>query len=140
MADLTITPADIKLAAGNSRYETSFASVALTAGDLIYKVSSSDTWALAQCDGTTEEAGLNGLAICLSDAAADQPVVLLRGGDLDGGFTVVVGTVYVVSDTAGKIMPIADLTTTDEYLSIVGYGTSANTLSLAISITGIQIA
>jgi hypothetical protein len=50
------------------------------------------------------------LGICVAGgAAADDYVIIAYGGAFNAGATLVAGTAYYVSDTAGGIKPMADL-------------------------------
>jgi len=73
----------------------------------------------------------------LTAGAADDFVVLIRGGNMDLGATLTVGETYVVSSTSGGIAPIGDLVSSN-YVSILGIATASDNLNLAINVSGIQ--
>ena len=54
------------------------------------------------------------------------------------GATVAIGTVYVISPTAGSIMPSADLAS-DDYVSILGVGTTTAIIDLQINNSGVAV-
>jgi predicted transcriptional regulator len=119
MADLTITAANVTPGSDASiSYGT--AGEAITAGQGVYVKSSDGKLYKAQCDGTTEEATVAGMAI--NNAAAGQPVGFVTAGTVVTGATTAKTTTYMVSAAAGAICPQADLVSTNK-ISRVGYAT-----------------
>jgi hypothetical protein len=135
MADLSITAAQVDTDT-TGQVETLIASVAVTAGQAVYKTNGSQA-ALADNDVDAATAKVYGVAVC--DAAAGQSVTVQRTGSptIGAGASITAGALYVLSSTAGGIAPEADLGTND-YVSIIGVGTSDNKIRLAIANTGIQ--
>lgn len=131
MPNLTITPADIiRGTSGQEIVESGIAGATITAGQVIYRDPSDSKWKLAQCDGTTLEAGVaTTVAISLHAALANQPISFIRAGELDFGAILSIGTIYVISATAGAIAELADLTT-DDYIHLIGVGVSDSTMKL----------
>ena len=130
MANLTITAANLLVTAGNTNALLGTAGATITAGQVIYLDTGDTEWKLAQCDGTDPESGDDGLAIALHAALDGQPLSYINIGDLDFGAIITAGVVYVVSNTAGAIMPIADFTTSTWKFSPVGYGKSTTTMTM----------
>lgn len=130
MADLTISASQVVFDTNAPRAQFT-AGVALTAGQTVY-LDATQQLALAQCDGTLLEAAAIGLVI--GSANAGQPCLVATAGVITLGALAspVEGTFYVVSDTAGSIMPVTDLGTSTWYASLVGVGTSNNAIILAI--------
>lgn len=62
----------------------------------------------------------------------------MTAGTLTIGGTVVVGTVYVVSATAGGIAPSADLAT-GWYTTILGVATTAAKLSMGLKASSVAV-
>jgi hypothetical protein len=120
MADLSITAANVIKTASN--VETGTAYVALTAGQVLYKRSADQKLALAQADGTVEEATVAGIA--LHAAAANQPISYAVSGTLNIGATTA-KTFYYLSATAGGLAPFADLTSGQRIVQ-VGYATATD--------------
>lgn len=136
MADLSITASNVAQATGATVDKNYVAGETITAGQALYiKGSDGKLWK-AQADGTSEEATVYGIA--LNGASADQPVAVLTGGNITIGATIAVGTVYVVSATAGGIAPWADLVSTNR-VSLLAYGASAGVLTINKVVTGVQI-
>ena len=133
MADIIVTAANV-VAGSNAEKVTGTAGASITAGEPVYKDPSDGK--LKPADNTTE-AKAAALGIALHAAEDDQPLTYQKSGDINPGATVAVGEVYCVSGTAGGIAPVADVTTGD-YLTILGYGTTANNIRLDINATGIQ--
>jgi hypothetical protein len=123
MADLTITPANVlRGTSGGEIIESGVAGATITAGQVIYRDPSVNTWKLSQCDGTALEAGIGTtLAISLHAALASQPITYIRGGSLGLGAILANGEIYVLSGTPGGIAPIGDLATND-YVVLLGAG------------------
>jgi hypothetical protein len=126
MADLTITAANVIAGAGAKKTGIK-AGGTITQGKALYR-KSDGTYDLADAD-VLATAGCAGVA--LNAASAGQDGIMQTYGRIAIGGTVAVGTVYVVSATAGGICPIADLVTGD-YVCEVGRGVSVTEIFLTI--------
>lgn len=126
MANLAPTAANVKRVSGGVFQK--IAGEAVVRGAPCYLKASDGKAYNGQCDGTAEEAET--LYIALNDAAADQPVTLMSGGVVNLGAILTVGVVYVLSATAGKICPAADLVTGNR-LTILGAATTTSLLKFA---------
>jgi len=136
MADLSVTPADVVKVSGNVKHGTAGATI--TQGQAVYQKSTDGEWYLAQADGTAEESGYGvEVGIALIAAADGQPIVVQTSGEITPGVAAAVGIIYCVSETAGGIAPIAEITT-DSYVTILGVGDSAN-IDLSIQASGSQV-
>lgn len=131
MADLTITAANVERVSGATEVLTS--GVSVTAGKVLRINPSTQKAALA---GNDSELNAVARGIALNDAAANQPVTILRGGDLDLGATLTVGETYVLS-ASGNVSPIGDMQVGD-WVTILGVATAADNLRLDIQVTGVQ--
>ena len=100
----------------------------------VYLRSSDTKWYKAQSDGTAAEATIGGVVV--TGSSASQACVVQTGGTLTIGGTVVAGTVYIVSATAGGICPVADLSST-QFLAIVGYATTSAIIVVNKVATGV---
>jgi hypothetical protein len=98
---------------------------------------SSNVAVLADADASSSLATTAGIAMTpgIDDGFG---LVATAGSIILVGTTLTVGTTYVQSDTAGGIMPIADLATGD-YVTILGVATSASQLLLDIAVSGVQV-
>lgn len=136
MADVTITAANVAKTTGTIQNGTAGATI--TAGQALYEdTADSNKLKLADADNTSTTATIKGVA--LNGAASGQPVSYLQAGaTMDLGATLTVGTVYVLSGTAGGIAPYADLASND-YVTIVGYATAADSITLLCESTGVQV-
>lgn len=120
MADLTITAASVLHTSGDK--EVGVAGAAITAGQALYiDTAASNVLKLAQCDGTTLEATVAGIA--LNSAASGQSVVFAKqGAVINIGATTAKTTTYVLSAAAGGVCPQADLVSTNAIVR-VGHAT-----------------
>lgn len=133
--DLSITPAGVVPASGYS-YVDGIAGETITAGQTLYLKSSDLRYWKADSDASSATATLIGIA--LNGASAGQPVRVQTGGGIDPEATVTVGEIYVLSDTAGGIMPEGDLEQGD-YVSIIGIGTSATNIAMKVHNSGVTV-
>lgn len=140
MADLTITAANVVWVSGAIDASAN-AGEAISAGQAVYKKTSTGKWMLAQADGTAEEAGSGVVfGIALNTGVANQPLAVQTSGVITIGATVTVAKVYVLSATAGGIAPIADITTSTQYVTLLATGSTTARLDLSIKLyTGLQI-
>lgn len=125
MADLTITAASVSLVSGNHDADQQ-AGEAFTAGASVYKNSADGKWYKAKASGTADQAGATDLGIALATAdAAGARVSVAKAGAVVALGTGAAGGIYVVSATAGKIAPAADLASTNK-ATIIGLGIGSN--------------
>lgn len=134
MADLTQTAANVGISgqAVTTEIVQAGASATITQGNPVYKaatgryeLSDTDVLATAVVDG-----------IAMTPAGNDGWFILATDGPVDLGATLVLNTEYVPSDTAGNVMPDADLTT-GQFKTSLGSATAADTLDLKIVVSGI---
>lgn len=138
MANLTITASSVAKASEALVNRDYNAGTTVTAGQVVY-LSAVGTWLLAQCDGTDIESGLAvTMGIALHGSLSGQPLAVQVSGTITIGSTVVVGTEYVVSATAGAIAPHADLVTTNKYTRLA-YAITTGVLQIDIKATGLAI-
>lgn len=135
MADLTVTASSVKSDSA-ADVGSGIAGVAITAGQVLRYNSTTGKYVLADADTATEAVSVG---IALNSAAADQPVSFQRAGVIAIGATVAVGTVYVVSATAGGIAPVSDLVSGD-YVTLLGVASAAGKLSMNIFVSGVTVA
>lgn len=136
MADLSITATSVAPGSGSVTIDVT-SGATITAGKACY-VSSSDGKAyLADTNSATAEVrSLRGVA--LNAASSGQPVRLQTSGQIAIGATVTVGTIYVLSATAGGIAPVTDLAS-GHYTSIVGVGLTSSVIGLNIYNSGVAV-
>lgn len=135
MADLTITAANVEKTSGNDA--TATAGATITAGDIIY-LDTADSNKAKLADVTTSSLTATVEGVALNGASANQPVTYLKAnGVLDIGATLTVSETYVLS-ASGAVSPIGDLTSND-YVSYIGYATAADSLTLTLTSTGVQV-
>ncbi len=127
MADLAVTAANV-LASSAAVKERGTAGATITAGQVLYiDTADSNKLKLADCDSATT-AVRNVAGIALHGATSGQPIeYVIEDSSFTPGGTLTVGLVYCSSNTAGGIMPSADLST-GEYPTVLFV---ANTTALA---------
>ncbi len=134
MADLTITAANV-VAASTATIDRRYnAGASITAGQSVYLDLATNTWKLADANGAVELTVLGGVA--LHAASAGQPLAVITDGDYNPGATVAVGTIYVLSATAGGIAPSADAVT-GWYTSILGVATTTSNIRVSRNVSGV---
>ena len=137
MADLTITAANVVPVTGYSK-TTGVAGATITAGQPVY-IDTTDSNKMKACDVDASVLAATVAGIALHGASNGQPLSYITSGDITIGATVAVGIHYVASDTAGGIMPIADLDSGD-YVSRLGYGISTTQIRMDIKNLGLAFA
>jgi hypothetical protein len=141
MADLTITAASVVAGAG-APTKTGTAGAAIAAGEVAFlDTATTGKWQLADSDAATAEARgqTANIGIALNSAAADQPIVVQTGGAVTLGAVLTAGTAYYLSDTPGKLCPVADITGGD-YVVLLGLAASASVLNLDVQYSGVASA
>ena len=126
MADLTITAANVSGLSDTTASKVT-AGEAITAGQCVYKKASDSKYYKADANDSAM-ATATGIAISAAPAA-DDTFYMATAGTIDIGATVAVGTIYIVSSTAGGVAPVSDLGS-GEYTTILGYGTAANVFKI----------
>lgn len=99
-------------------------------------VKSGTTYVLADANASSALAAAEGIAMT-PGVANGYGVMATSGSILLVGTTMTVGETYLVSPTAGAIMPNADRATGD-YVTKLGTAATTTQLDLAINATGIQ--
>lgn len=122
----------------NTQFRNVAYGATIAAGNTLYYSTSDAEHLLADCDASATAATCTGVAIT-PGVNGGSGLIAVGGSIILVGATLTVGTVYVLSDTAGGIKPIADATSGD-YITILGTAASATQLDLAIIVTGNQVA
>jgi hypothetical protein len=134
MANLTITAANLRPLSATT--QTVLSGAALSIGQAVY-VDDADGKAKLSDANVTAAAKVLGLVIAAT-SATDQKTLVVTGGDVTLGATLVAGTNYYLSATAGAICPEADLTTGDRKIRI-GWAKTTATLVLDIEDTAVVL-
>lgn len=133
MADYTVTAANVDAPTGVAA-KTLVAGEAITAGMCIYK--HTDGKAYKALNDTDAHAACIGIAV--SDAVAGQIVTYVSSGSVAfGSIFSAKGALPCVSNTAGKLAPLADISASGERMVILGVTTDASTLAVGIWRTGV---
>lgn len=137
MADISITAANV-VKGSNAVVEAGTAGATITAGQVVYKDASDGKYKLADADSATAAAKAP-RGIALNGASNNQPLSILRSGDITIGATLTPGTAYYLSPTtAGGICPLADVASGDDVV-LLGLAESASVLAVGIQITGVTL-
>lgn len=136
MTDIVITAANCVADSAAARTSGS-AGEAITAGQAVYKSSTTNKWMLADADSATAEAR-KAAGIALNGAALNQPLTVATSGDVTIGGTLVAGTAYYLSGTPGGICSVADVGA-GEYVCLIGLAKSTSVLAIGIQYPGVQL-
>ena len=136
MTDLVITAASV-LAGTNATRDSGNAGEAITAGQAVYRSSTTNKWMLADSDSATAEAK-KATGIALNGAALNQPLAVLKSGDITIGAALTAGTAYYLSNTPGGICPVADVGAGED-VCLIGLAKSTTVLTVAIQSPGVTL-
>lgn len=134
MADIIVTAANVGLGSDQTVYVQKQAGEAITQGQSLFMRSGKAYLADASVSTENVVAG-----VAMSAASTDGYFIMATEGLVNLGATLVVGTIYVLSDTPGGIGPIADAGSGD-YISIIGVATTTSLCDLQINNSGVAIA
>lgn len=136
MSDLSITAANV-VAGSGARTVDGTAGASVTAGQVVYLDSSTNTYKLADCDSATA-AVRSPDGIALHAAASGQPLEVLTRGPVTIGATMTAGVAYYLSPNPGGICPVADVLSGD-YPTIIGIATSTTVLDVLFHESGVAL-
>lgn len=136
MTDISITAANVVAGAG-SNVEHGTAGTTITAGQLVYRDSSTSKYGLSDSNSATA-AVREVRGIALNGAALNQPLAILRSGPITIGGTLTAGVAYYLSDSPGGLCPVADVGS-GEYSVLVGIATSTSVLDVNIQASGVAL-
>ena len=130
MSALSITAANVQPASNAVILSGTFGAT-ITAGQVVYELSSDNEWYLADADvlATSVVAG-----IAINGGSDGQAGDIQIVGDIDLGATLTVGQIYVLSTTAGGIAPTVD-TASGDYVTVLGVATAADSMMMEILIS-----
>ncbi|MGR9056076.1 hypothetical protein ACU8NH_09220 [Rhizobium leguminosarum] len=138
MADLTITAANV-VAGASAQTKTGTAGATIAAGDIVYLDSTTTgKWQLADSDSASAEARgqTSNIGIALNSAALNQPIVVQTSGPVTLGAVLTAGQALYLSDTPGKLCPVADITGGD-YYTLIGLAASTSVLNIDVQYSGV---
>lgn len=135
MADLVLTPATV-VAGANAVKESALAGETITAGKAVYKSPTTKKWMLADSDSATAAAKTAG-GIALNGASLNQPLAVIKSGDLTVDAVLTAGATYFLSNTAGGICPDADVGA-GENVCQLGVAKTTSVLSVKIFAPGVS--
>lgn len=135
-SDLSVTAANV-VPGADAVIDRGTAGATVTAGQVVYKESSTGKFKLADNNSATTEVRVP-FGIALNGASAGQPIAVQKAGTITIGATLTAGVQYYLSGTAGGIAPVADLTT-GMYPSTVGLATSTTVMKLNFTYSGVAL-
>ena len=130
MASISQTAANVvSVADDDNEFEYGTYGATVAAGKPVYFDEADEKYKLCDCNsGTAAVRDFRGIA--LQSGSDGQPAKIQTGGTINLGATLAVGMFYVVSDTAGEIMPVTDLSS-GEYPILIGGAITAANLKMA---------
>jgi hypothetical protein len=138
MVDLVITPANVKYGADSSIERDGLAGATILAGQVVYLNQTTGRLGLADNNAPSPPEIKLPRGIALHGASLDQPLAILRAGDITIGATLVAGTDYYLGDTPGGICPRADVIAS-ESVTLIGLATSTTVLRVNIQASGVTL-
>jgi hypothetical protein len=132
MANLTITAANVAPGTG-SKTKSGTAGAAITQGQPVYLDATTKTLFPADADVLASAAVVG---IALNAASTGQPVTYQTSGQVTIGATVVTGTAYYASTTAGGVCLESDLASGD-FATFLGFATSTTVITVDIKAAGV---
>lgn len=136
MSDYSVTAANVAAGTG-ADIEHGTAGATITAGQLVYRDSSTGKYLLADSNSATAAARTpRGMA--LNGASNGQPLAIVRKGLVTTGATMTAGVGVYMSDTPGGFCPVADVGS-GEYSTFLGMPTSTTVLNLDIQASGVAL-
>jgi hypothetical protein len=132
MAVLTITAASVAPGTG-AKTKSGTAGAVITQGQPVYLDAATITLLPADADLIASAAVVG---IALNAASTGQPVTYQTSGPITIGATVVTGTAYYASTTAGGVCLESDLASGD-FATFLGFATSTTVITLDIKASGV---
>lgn len=137
MTDISITAANV-VAGSDAKTENGIAGETITAGQVVYKAAATGKYMKADSDSATAEVR-KARGIALNGGSLNQPLTILRSGDVTIGGTLTAGLAYYLSKaTPGGICPVADIAS-GGYSVIVGIAESTSVLHVQIVESGVAV-
>lgn len=134
MVDITVTPANV-VAGTNATRDIGTAGETIVAGKAVFLNATTNKWMLSDNNGTGTRQ-VNGIA--LNGASLNQPVSVLKAGDVTIGAALTAGLDYWLSATAGGICPRADLATGMDTI-LIGIAKNTTVLGVDIQDSGVTL-
>lgn len=125
MADVTQTAANVRVNAAGSRKKEVQAGETVTPGMPLYENADGKYYKAAASSATLAASK----GVCISYGDDTDYIQIVEQGEMDMGGTLVLGEGYLVSSTAGGIMPLGDLSS-GEFPHLLGWATTAGNLRL----------
>ena len=135
MTDISVTAAAVIAGSGANVDRGEVAGATVTAGQAVYKDSTTGKCVLSDANGTGTRSVLG---LTLNGASDGQPLAIVKGGDVTLNAVLTAGVPYFLSGTAGGICPEADVATGMQKIQI-GIAKSTTVLHVSIQGTGVTL-
>lgn len=132
--DITVTAANVATVS-DAGFGSGTAGETITAGQTVYLDTADNKYKLADVNASGKDVVAG---IALHGAANSQPIKFQISGVINLGATLVVGTIYVASATAGGIAPAAD-GASGWKTCILGVAITTANLKMSINAGGVAI-
>jgi hypothetical protein len=136
MADITITATSV-VPGANAIVEHGILGASATAGQAVYKDTSTNTFKLSDSNGASSLIK-SVYGIVVAGGSSGQACAVQRAGSVTIGATLTPAAAYYLSANPGGICPFADLTTGDAVTQI-GIAASASVLQLEMVAPGLTL-
>lgn len=135
MADLSITAASVTPGTAVTPVidKTRNFGATINAGQAVY-LDTNNVWQLADADGAAALRQCNGIS--LNSGASGQPAAVQTAGSINIGATTAVGSIYILSNTAGGIAPSSDLAS-GWYTNIIGIARTNATIDIQLAFSNV---
>ena len=134
MTDLVVTAANV-IKGADAMIEHGTAGAAVTAGQPVYLDDTTGKYLLSDNNASGKKT-VRGIA--LHAASTNQPLTIQRKGEITIGATLTAGAAYYLSDTAGGIIPEADLGSGMDVVQL-GLAKSTTVLVLDVQTPGVTL-
>lgn len=131
MADLSITAANVVPQSG-AKIEHVIAGETIAAGKVVSKATTGK-YVLSDSDVSALKSPLG---IAVNSASLNQPLAIMKSGDVVIGATLTAGVAYYLSNTPGGICPVADVGAGEDVV-LIGLAKSTTILAVDIQIPGV---
>jgi hypothetical protein len=141
MTDIVITASAV-VAGNGAQTKTGTAGAAIAAGDIVYlDTATTGKWQLADSDAASAEARgqTSNIGVALNSAALNQPIVVQTSGPVTLGAVLTAGQALYLSDTPGKLCPVADISGGD-YFTLMGLAASNSVMNVDPQYSGVASA
>lgn len=136
MADYSVTATAV-VASSTADVEHGKAGATITAGQWVYRDSSTGNYLLADSNSATAAAHTP-RGVALNGGASGQPIAIAKSGPVTFNAVFTAGVAVYLSDTPGGMCPVADVGS-GEYPCVLGLPSSTSVLNVGIQAAGVAL-